>query len=300
MMTYQADLVFGSQGSEPGQLNTPRGIAFAPDGSLYVADSRNNRIQHFSSSGELIGSWGTFADIAKGPAPLGTFNEPWGVAVGLDGSVYVTDTWNSRVEKFSKDGEPIKAWGVFGLADTPGALYGPRGITVDNKGRVFVADTGNKRIVIYNGDGDVLGQFGKEGYEAGQFSEPVDVKLDSLGNAYVTDTWNQRIQMLSPLEDRLTYVPVAQWPVRGWKSQSLDNKPYIAVSSDGRIFVTDPEGYRVIEFNQTGEFVQLWGTFGTDLTNFGMPAGLAADSAGNLWVSDAGNGRVMRFQVPKK
>jgi uncharacterized protein (TIGR03663 family) len=300
MMTYSADLMIGTPGSDPGQFNTPRGLAFAPDGSLYVADSRNNRIQHFSSGGQLINTWGTFADIAQGAAPLGTFNEPWGVAVGLDGSVYVTDTWNSRVQKFTADGQPVKAWGVFGLADTPGALYGPRGITVDNKGRIFVADTGNKRIVIYNGDGAILGQFGTEGYEAGQFSEPVDVKVDVSGNAYVTDTWNQRIQMLSPLEDRISYVPVAQWPVKGWKSQSLDNKPFIAVSKDGRIFISDPESYRVIEFNQTGEFIQLWGSFGTDTSNFGMPSGVACDSAGNLWVSDAGNGRIMRFSVPNK
>jgi predicted membrane-bound mannosyltransferase/DNA-binding beta-propeller fold protein YncE len=300
MTTIPAGLVFGSQGSEPGQLNAPRGLAFAPDGSIYVADSRNHRIQHFTADGQLLKSWGTFADIAKGEAPLGTFNEPWGVAVGPDGAVYVTDTWNHRVQKFSKDGVPLKAWGVFGLSDTPGALYGPRGITVDSQGRVFVADTGNKRIVIFDSNGTVMSQFGTEGFELGQFNEPVDVKLDAQGNAYVTDTWNQRVQVFNPVDNGTTliYTPALQWPIRGWKSQSLDNKPYIAVSSDGHVFVTDPEGFRVIEFTKEGQFVRLWGTFGTDASSFGLPSGIAIDAQENVWVTDAGNGRVMRFTIP--
>ncbi len=298
MITLAADRMFGAPGSDPGQFDAPRGLAFAPDGTLYVADSRNHRIQHFTSDGELINVWGVFGDLNSGDAPLGTFNEPWGVAVGPDGSVYVTDTWNHRVQKFSADGTPLTAWGVFGLPDTPGALYGPRGITVDAKGRVFVADTGNKRIVIYDSNGVVLGGIGSEGFDPGQFNEPVDVNLDANGNAYVTDTWNQRIQVFSPLEDGLSYIPVSQWPVRGWRSQNLDNKPYIAISENGDVFITDPEGYRVIQFDPTGEFIQLWGTFGTGAENFGLASGIAIDGDGHIWVTDAGNGRVMRFSLP--
>ncbi len=298
MITLAADTVFGMPGNDPGQFNAPRGIAFAPDGTMYVADSRNHRIQHFTPDGQLLNTFGTFGDLNSGDAPLGTLNEPWGVAVGADGSVYVTDTWNHRVQKFSAEGKPMTAWGVFGLTDTPGALYGPRGIAVDAKGRIFVADTGNKRIMIYDSNGGILGAFGDTGFDAGQFNEPVDVKVDTKGNVYVTDTWNQRIQVFSPLEDDVTYIPVAQWPVRGWRSQNLDNKPYIAISEDGMVFITDPEGYRVIQFDQNGEFVQLWGTFGVGNENFGLSSGIAIDDDGNVWVTDAGNGRVMRFTLP--
>ncbi len=294
-----ANLVFGSLGVEPGQFNTPRGIAFAPDGSLYVADSRNNRIQHFSANGNVIKVWGTFADQSAGTAPLGTFNEPWGVAVGPDGSVYVSDTWNHRIQKFSADGTPVKMWGVFGTAETPNSLYGPRGIAVDSQGKVYVADTGNKRIVVFDTNGAILAQFGSEGFDAGQFSEPVDVKVDGNGKVYVTDTWNQRIQVLDSIDGK-NYTPISQWAISGWQSQSLDNKPYIAISPDGHVFVTDPEGYRVIEFNGDGQFVQLWGQFGTDNSTFGLPSGISSDPAGNIWVTDAGNNRLMRFSVPDK
>ena len=299
IINLPATLTFGSAGTEPGQFNAPRELAFAADGSLYVADSRNHRIQHLSADGKVIKVWGTFADQANGSAPIGTFNEPWGVAVGPDGNVYVSDTWNHRVQKFSADGTPIKMWGVFGTSETPGALYGPRGISVGKDGKVYVADTGNKRIVVYDPNGTVITQFGSEGFDPGQFSEPVDVIVDNAGKVYVTDTWNQRIQVLEST-DGINYTSTYQWPISGWLSQSLDNKPFIAVKPDGNIFVTDPEGYRVIQFTKDGQFTQLWGQFGTDNSTFGLPSGIASDPSGNIWVTDAGNNRLMRFSVPAK
>ncbi len=299
VINLAASQAFGSAGTEPGQFNAPRGLAIAKDGSIYVADSRNNRIQHFSPDGKVLNIWGTFADQSTGNAPIGTFNEPWGVAVGPDGSVYVSDTWNHRIQKFSADGKPVKMWGVFGTAETPGALYGPRGISVDASGKVYVADTGNKRIVVYDSDGNILTLFGSEGFDPGQFSEPVDVKVDSQGKLYVTDTWNQRIQVLETL-DGINYTSTKQWPVSGWNSQSLDNKPFLAIRPNGHILVTDPEGYRVIEFNNDGGFAGLWGQFGTDNSSFGLPSGIAVDSDGNIWVADSGNNRLMKFVDPLK
>ncbi len=301
-ITLAADLTVGSAGADPGQFNAPRAIAFAPDGTFYVADSRNHRIQHFSADGQVIKVWGTFGDNTDGKAPGGSLNEPWGVAVGPDGSVYVSDTWNHRVQKFDANGTFIKTWGTFGLSDAnnPSALYGPRGISVDANGHVYVADTGNKRIAIFDSDGKFLAQFGSEGFDVGQFSEPVDVKLDAQGNLYVTDTWNQRVQVFSPAADGTTFTPLRQWPINGWKSQSLDNKPYITIAPNGNVFVTDPEGYRVLEFTSEGQFVQTWGTYGTDASSLGVVSGIAADSQGQIWVSDAGNNRVLRFTVPGK
>jgi len=298
-ITLASNLEIGSLGSEPGQFNAPRGMAFAPDGSLYLADSRNHRIQHIGADGIVLKVWGTFADQAVGAAPIGTFNEPWGVAVGPDGSVYVSDTWNHRIQKFSPSGEPVKMWGIFGTSETPGALYGPRGIAVDVQGKVYVADTGNKRIVVFDSNGAILTQFGSEGFDAGQFSEPVDVQVAQDSKVYVTDTWNMRVQVLDSM-DGINYSPIRQWPISGWASQSLDNKPFLALRPDGHVFLTDPDGFRVIEFNEEDEFVQLWGQFGTDNVTFGLPSGIAVDAQGNVWVSDAGNNRLMRFTVPAK
>lgn len=292
------DLSFGLPGSEPANMQKPRGIAVAPDGSLYVADSGNNRVQHFTPDGQLLQEWGTFADASQGEAPGGTFYEPWDVAVGLDGAVYVSDTWNHRVQKFTADGQFVKTWGYFGQAEQPDAFWGPRGLAVDAQGRVYVTDTGNKRIVIFSADGEFITQFGSTGMGVGQFDEPVGVAVDKNGLVYVTDTWNQRIQIFQPSADGFSYTPSLNWEVAGWYGQSLDNKPFIDVDSNGHIFVTDPEGYRVLQFNADGSFVRGWGDYSTATNGFGLAAGVAVDVEGRVWVSDAGNMRLMRFTMP--
>jgi len=298
-----ADQIFGADRYPPLGLNAPRAIAAGRNDDLYVADSRNHRILHIASDGNLLDEWGTFADQATGNAPTGTFNEPWGIAVGPDGSVYVSDTWNHRVQKFTKEGKPLTTWGQYGqpLPEAPESksfFWGPRGVAVDSQGHVFVADTGNKRIVIFDEDGNYLTDFGTAGLDAGQFDEPVGVAVADDGTVYVTDTWNQRIQSFAPNEDGTLYFPLQQWDVNAWFGQSLDNKPLIAVSEDKHVFITDPEGYRVIEFTDTGEFVRTWGDFGVGPSEIGLAAGVTVDPNGFVWVTDAGNNRILRYALP--
>lgn len=283
-------------------MNAPRSLAFAPDGTFYVADSRNHRILHLDANGTLIHQFGSpSGNDPSNPnpsAPPSTFNEPWGVAVGPDGSVYVSDTWNHRIQKFTADGQFVKTWGVFGQGTAQDTFYGPRGIAVDAQGRVYVVDTGNKRVVVFDADGNYVTQFGSEGLDAGQFDEPVGIAIAPNGIVYVADTWNQRIQSFAPSADGLTFAPLKQWDVAGWYGQSLDNKPFIAVDNKGRIFVTDPEGYRVIEYTTDGQLIQTWGDYGDTLSTFGLAAGVTVDAEGRVWVTDAGNNRIMRFTLP--
>jgi uncharacterized protein (TIGR03663 family) len=298
-----ADQIFGSELYAPLGLNAPRAIAMGRDDDFYVADSRNHRVLHIAADGSLLQAWGSFADLFSGDAPIGTFNEPWGIAVGPDGSVYVTDTWNHRVQKFTKDGEPIKTWGQYGqplpeLPETASSLWGPRGIAVDSNGRVLVADTGNKRIVIFDEDGNYITEFGTGGFDPGQFDEPVGVTVAPSGTVYVTDTWNQRVQGFIPSETGDFYIPTIQWDISGWFGQSLENKPFIAVDENENVFVTDPEGYRVIEFTSTGEFVRTWGAFGSGPEEIGLASGIAIDQQGFVRVTDAGNNRILRYRLP--
>jgi sugar lactone lactonase YvrE len=289
------DRTIGSAGSAAGQFQSPRAVAMAPDGSLYVADSLNDRIQHLSPDGTVLQVWGTRADVAQGPAAGGTFNEPWGVAVAPDGSVYVADTWNYRIQKFTADGQFLLMWGS-GPAIGQDQFYGPRGLAVDSLGRVFVADTGNKRIVIYDGEGKYLSEFGLPGMALGQLDEPVDIAVASSGTVYVTDTWNQRVQVFVPDETGMVYTASAEWPVEGWYGNGLENKPFITVDANGTVSVTDPEQCRVISFSSSGKPVHVWDGCSTG-TAFQTPIGIVTDGVGGLWVTDATNGRLVHFKT---
>ncbi len=286
---------WGIAGPAEGQFDAPRGVAVGPDGSVYVADSRNNRIQKFDADGNFLMAWGVRGTLDENNAGAGAFNEPWGVAVGPDGSVYVTDTWNHRVQKFDANGQFITMWGLFGQGETPDAFWGPRGIAVDALGRVYVADTGNKRVAVFDSNGVGLNVIGSGGSDPGQFDEPVGVAVSGDGTVFVADTWNQRMQVFQWDEANGEYLYVREWPIVGWYGQSLDNKPFVAVDGQKHVYVADPEGYRVIVFDEFGKFLATWGDFGEDTSHFALVGGVAVDAAGDVYVADPGNQRLMKF-----
>jgi hypothetical protein len=296
LIEKQADIVLGQEGLLPGQFNKPRGIAVASDGTIYIADTGNHRIQHMRPDGEVLDVWGEFASLEEGPALGGTFNEPWGIAISPNGTVYVADTWNHRVQYFTPDGEFLGMFGDFGQANEPDYFWGPRAIAVDERGRVFVADTGNKRISLFTAEGIPLGQFGEFGWMLGQLDEPVGLALSGDGRLHVADTWNQRIQVFHEVdEDR--YEAILEWPIDGWYGQSLDNKPYLAIAPDGHLCTTDPDRYRVLCFSSEGEFMLGWGDYGVSPNRFNLPTGIAFSEDGRIWVVDTGNHRVLRFEL---
>jgi len=129
---------WGSYGSGDGQFNGPYGIAVAPDGSVYVDDAGNNRVQKFSATGTFVTKWGS---TGSGD---GQFNGPYGIAAAPDGSVYVTDLGNNRVQKFSATGTFVTKWGSYGSGD--GQFNEPYGIAVAPDGSVYVTDYSNNRV----------------------------------------------------------------------------------------------------------------------------------------------------------
>ena len=281
-------------------MDSPRDVAIGPDGRIYVADSRNHRILIFTSEGEFIDEFGQFGASDYNTnvmAPNGTFNEPWGIAVGPDGIVYVADTWNNRIQKFDSNGNFINLWGDFGAAETAYDFWGPRAVAVDSAGNIFVSDTGNKRVVIFDSNGQNLGEFGGAGMGVGQFDEPVGIEVDDEGRVYIADTWNSRIQIMLPDADLLSYSRNITWDVSAWYSESLENKPFLAVDSSYNTYVADPVMGRVLVFDIEGNFLFAFGAFGSAPNEIGLVGGIAIDSEGNVWIADALNNRLMRFDA---
>ena len=270
-------------------LTAPRGLAIAPDGSIYVADTGNSRIVHIDAAGKTLATWGSRTPDGQSPPAPGTFTEPWGIALDPQGNVYVADTWNHRVQKFDANGKFLLEWGAAGQPGSgPNGFWGPRGIAVGGDGRVYLTDTGNKRVVVFDANGKFLQEFKSESDAA--LDEPVGIALGADGRVYVADTWNLRVAVFSA-DGQFQ----ASWPVQGWTSDTLDNKPYIAVDAQGRVYVTDPDGYRVIAFSPLGKALTVFGEFGPDENAFGLPVGIAATADGTLWVLDSGNNRLAKF-----
>jgi sugar lactone lactonase YvrE len=130
-----------------GQLNEPWGVAVAPNGDIYVADTWNHRVQRFDPTGRFLGKWGRFDNAPVTGATAGAepfFYGPRGISIGLDGDLLVTDTGNKRLLRFSLAGEYLGALGSGGVSAEQ--WNEPVGIAPDTNGTLLVADTWNQRV----------------------------------------------------------------------------------------------------------------------------------------------------------
>jgi len=279
-------------GTAEGQFALPRNLAVGEDGNIYVLDSGNHRVQVFDMDGDFLRTWGSFGPEA------GQFNEPWGIAVDGD-YVYVADTWNHRIQKFTHDGQFVDSFGSSGSPDVNsgdeglGLFFGPRSIVLLDDGRLLVTDTGNHRMQVLDREGNFQYQVGGFGNDLGQMNEPVGISQGPDGIVYLADTWNGRVQQFSP-----ELFALNEWPVDAWESTSINNKPYLAVDSQNQVYVTDPEGYRILIFNSDGTYIGRFGTFGSGAANLGLPNGIAIDAQDNIYIADAGNNRILKFTSP--
>ncbi|HEY6050003.1 MAG TPA: DUF2298 domain-containing protein, partial [Thermoanaerobaculia bacterium] len=179
-------------GSPWGKMREPRDAAVDAKGRVWIADFGHSRLRVFDPRGGLLGGWGGKGDGQHG------FRELCGVAARGD-DLYVADTWNGRVEKFSQDG----AWKAAAKE-----LYGPRGVAAGADGRVWVADTGNSRLMVYDENLAGARPIGKKGAGAGELDNPIGIAIAPSGKVYVADAGNRRIQVLDPAGNFS-----ASWPV---------------------------------------------------------------------------------------
>jgi len=297
-----------------GQFS-PYGIDIDRQGNIFVSDTINHRIYKFEPDGTLITHWGTpclmsslFGCIdpdgnqntfEKGD---GQFSRPGGIAIDEIDNVYVADSNNDRIQKFSpKTGRSC-----------------PSGsIEIDGSGYCFVKKFGTFCSLSGNlaGCNTILGDLGD-----GQFSTPIDIAIDKSGNIFVTDNNNNRIQRFNSNGDFQI-----KWGRLGGNGQSgqgngdLHGPSGIAIDNFGDIIVVEVDNQRVQRFGPTGTFKgcrgpiengfnsQSGSSFNTCIQNvaiitnrqldgiYKFPVGIDFDPEGNFYVVDTNNHRIQKF-----
>lgn len=188
--------VFSSTGGELTDafaLFGPRGLAIGADGNLLVADTGNKRIIKFTADGQLV------QQIGGGGVIGGRFEEPVGVAVSpVDGSVFVADAWNHRIQKLSAALEFVAEWPVPGWESQD--IVAKPYLAVAPTGDVYTTDPQLYRVLVYSPNGEIKASFGNFGTDPNKFDLPTGIAIDPTTNVVVVaDANNNRILNFQPV-----------------------------------------------------------------------------------------------------
>ncbi|HST25025.1 MAG TPA: PKD domain-containing protein [Gaiellaceae bacterium] len=228
------------------QLQYPVGVAVDTQGSLYIADSGNNRIRKVS--GGIIttvagaGTAGYSGD--GGPAASAQLQSPDSVAVDAQGNLYIADSGNHRVRKVSGGiittvaGDGALGFSGDGGQATSAQLDYPEGVVLDSQGNLYIADWGNNRVRKVSGGiittiaGTGVAGFSGDGGPAtsAQLDNTIGVAVDSQGSLFVADFNNNRLRRI---ENKLPIVDLNAAPSSG--------QAPLTVSFDGS-HSSDPDG----------------------------------------------------------
>ena len=273
------------------------GIAVQPNtGSLFVADSGNNRVLRFPRPVNQVGRITAdgvigqvdFASTVSAVVTASSLRGPRGLAFGPDGDLFVADTGNSRVLEFTAINRPaVRVYGQPNFTSSAAStlvsaqtLTAPQGLAVDAAFNLYVADTGANRVLIFPNTQSaapagtaaalVIGQArfdSTAGAVGTTLRSPTDVDLDSSADIYVSDYGNNRVLEFSSF----VFLPVTGATATAAVGQS--SIAGIAVNWNSPDGLATPEGLF-------------------------SPAGIYMDRQDTLYVADAGNSRVVHFLKP--
>jgi sugar lactone lactonase YvrE len=311
----------GVGGSQDGvaavaSFNSPRDVAWGPDGSLYVADTVNHKIRRVHPDGKVVTWAGSgVSGGADGQSAYAQFAEPAGITVDKQGTAYVVERLGHRVRRI-KDGtvSTVAGDGFAGFQDGSGTgarFNGPTDIVLDGPGVLYVADSFNHRVrkVLVTGVTTTVAGTTK-GWKDGpakesQFSNPSGVCVGAGGALLVADTGNHRIRHIAKDGKVTTLAGMYAGFQDGAGAVAKFNLPLdVAWSANGFAVVADKDNHRLRGVKPDGSVWTLAGTGQyawqdgpANTARFNAPQGVTLDGQGAIAVADTGNNRVRKLQL---
>ncbi|MEV5320112.1 RICIN domain-containing protein [Streptomyces sp. NPDC052687] len=256
-------------------------------------------------------------------APL---NGPYGVVVGRDGTIYISEYAGHRVRKITTDGSislvagtGVAGRGAEGVPAVSAPLNYPRGMAVDSAGDLYIADAGNNRIrKITMADGKIhtfagtgAATYGGDGLSptAAHLNHPFDVAVDDADNVYIADYNNHRVRKVVKADGKISTVAgtgAAGSAAEGATATAapLKHPSAVVVDSAGNLYIAEYANHRVRKVTKAdGKISTAAGTGAAAYVSDGVqattaplncPMGMALDSTGTLYISDLGNHRVRK------
>lgn len=308
------------------QIDVPWSITIDQDNILYMPERRTGNVLKLTTDGSSLSAWNT-TTVLPDSAMI-----PRQILFGHDGSRYVLDRENSRIQIITSNGI---TYTVGGSGDNDGQLNNPSEIDVDNAGNIFVADRGNNRIQKLDNTGQFLEKWDNTGSSVGQPIAPQAVAISETGTItmYVADTANNQVLKLEngtfiswcptasqhrgPIDiefDEEGYIYILYVSSNSIQKMGSDcsvifergaitdtslqlNLPSALAIQGSSLYIADAGNNRIVELDTSGNLRNTWGYSTNEPREFGGPENVSIDTNGNLYVISSVGNTVLRSQV---
>lgn len=331
---------FGGDGgpATAAQLSVPCAVAVDAAGNIYIADTGNNRVRRVNVANgtiETVAGNGTQSDQLgdNGPATAASLFVPLALAFDANGLLYVSDAYHDRIRRYDPASKVITTFagdGSYhdddGLPALQTGIDTPFAIAFDPKGNLFVNDASNASVrridaattivTTVAGGGDFIG----DGLVATSalLSGPRGIALDGAGNLFIADAYHSLVRRVDAVTGKIatyagklnTYYAdtdaanVGDLVVGDVREVLFDGAGnlYILSHSSGKVWRVDPQGH-VAVYAGGGSPSDHLGDGGPATSAELDPAGMAIDTAGNLYIADndafPSEGRPQRHRIRK-
>jgi DNA-binding beta-propeller fold protein YncE len=280
-------MIVSAHGPHPGYVTSPRAVAFSGTRDLIVID-RSGRVQVFDAmTGEYRSRW--MLERYDNGTPTGISVDP------EDGTLWVADTHNQRIIRFTTDGTILSQWGEYG--NRPGEMVFPTDVCPDPDGEtLWVTEYGiRSRIMHFTRDGRFLKEWGSGEYQYEDLSRPQAIAVGDDGLLYVVDSGNHRINVYTREGEKVRTIGEPgkglgelQWPID------------LQIAADGSIYVVEFNNSRVSRFDREGRFMGIWGRPGFGAGELFSPWGVAIGTDGRMAIADTYNNRIHVLTEPER